>query len=58
MRCSRLANEHHVHGTLLLLPVGTVYHGTPKQHSIGKVLTHSIAHGVLACGRRGLHPHG
>jgi hypothetical protein len=30
MRCSGLANEHRVHGTFVLFPVGTLDHGTPK----------------------------
>ena len=43
MRCSSLANEHHVQSTLMLLPTGTIYRGTPKHHSIGKVLPTRIA---------------
>jgi hypothetical protein len=58
MRCSRFANEHHVQDTLMLVPVGTMYHGTPKRHVVGKGHTHSVAHRVLACGRDGFHPHG
>jgi hypothetical protein len=58
MRCSRFANEHHVQETLMLFPVGTMDHGTPKHHSVGKVHAHRIAHSVLACGRDGVHPHG
>src|SRR5260221_2827901 len=30
IRCSCLANEHCVQETFVLLPVGTVYHGTPE----------------------------
>jgi hypothetical protein len=56
MRCSRFANEHHVQSTFVLLPVGTIDHGTPKHDSIGKVLVDSIAHQLLACGRRAIHP--
>ena len=43
MRCSSFKNEYLVQGTLLLLPTGTIYRGTPKQHSIGKVLCNRIA---------------
>lgn len=56
MRCSRLANEHQVQSTFVLLPVGTVYHGTGKHDFVGKVHTGSVAHRVLACGRGGIHP--
>jgi hypothetical protein len=56
MRYSRFPNEHHVQNTLLLLPVGTLYHGTPKQHAVGKVLSSSVAHVTLACGRGSMHP--
>ena len=56
MRCSCLPNEHQVQDTFVLLPVGTVYHGTPKHDSVGKVLVDSIAPVVLACGRGGIHP--
>jgi hypothetical protein len=56
MRCSRFANEHQVQCTLVLFPVGTIYHGTGKHYGVGKVHTDSIAHSVLACGRGGIHP--
>ena len=56
MRCSRFANEHHVQGTFVLLPVGTLYHGTPKHDAVGKVLVDSVAHFLLACGRGAIHP--
>src|SRR5258707_3967790 len=35
------ARQHHVQETLLLLPVGPLHHGTPKQDSVGKVLQNS-----------------
>src|SRR5258706_15358003 len=31
------SGAHHVQSTLLLLPAGTIYCGTPKHHSVGKV---------------------
>ena len=33
----RSSGAHLVQGTLMLLPVGTIYHGTGKHHSVGKV---------------------
>jgi hypothetical protein len=56
MRCSGFANEHPVQATLVLLPAGALYRGTPKHDSIGKVHTHRIAHLVLACERGSIHP--
>jgi len=56
MRCFGFANEHHVQSTLVLLPVGTVYHGTGKHYFVGYVHTNSLAHQMLACGRGGIHP--
>src|SRR5258706_3840258 len=32
------ARQHHVHATVMLLPVGPLHHGTPKHDSVGKVL--------------------
>jgi hypothetical protein len=32
------AMQHHVQETVMLLPVGPLYHGTPKHDSVGKVL--------------------
>jgi hypothetical protein len=56
LRCSGLANEHRVHGTFVLFPVGTLDHGTPHHDSVGTVQTPHVAHGALACGRGGIHP--
>jgi len=56
MRCPGLPNEHHVQGTFMLLPVGTIYHGTPKHDCVGKVLVDSLAQMMLACGRGDIHP--
>ena len=56
MRCSGLPNEHHVQGTLVLLPAGAIYRGTLKPDSVGKVLSDRIPQLLLACGRGGRHP--
>jgi hypothetical protein len=58
MRCPGFANKHHVQGTFVLLPVGTVYHGTPKQYWIGTVLyNHSRASRHNRQKERAIHPH-
>ena len=36
--------EHHVQSTLVLFPVGTRSHGTPKHDSVGKVLREDSHH--------------
>ena len=33
--------QHHVHGTVMLFPVGPLDHGTPKHDGVGKVLQNS-----------------
>src|SRR5215467_3159607 len=44
-------------GTFVLLPVGTIYHGTPKHDAVGKVLgTHSRTRGSNRQGERAIHP--
>src|SRR5260370_37092721 len=34
------ARQQHVHATVMLLPVGPLHHGTPKQDAVGTVLPH------------------